>query len=232
MNNCTSVAEDLGEWEARGDWRLFFLTRDRLEQVTPADVVRVARKYLQQPNRTVGLYIPTKEPQRAEIPSRPDVEKLVKDYKGREAVARGEAFDPTPDNIEKRTRRGQLPSGVKTAVLPKKTRAEAVVGQLTLRYGNEGSLKGLTTAAELLPTLMTRGTAKKSRQQIQDELDRLQARISASGSAGILRFSFQCKRATCRPRSSCWARSFASQPSPGVSSRCCSPRSWTTTGTA
>ena len=75
------------------------------------------------------------------------------------AVISGEAFDPTPDNIEKRTKRGELTTGVKTAVLPKKTRAEAVVGQFTLRYGNEGSFPGLTTAAELLPTLTAQAEA-------------------------------------------------------------------------
>ncbi len=194
MNSTTRVAEALGEWAARGDWRLFFLHRDQIENVTPADVARVARLYLQPTNRTVGLYVPTKEPLRASIPPNPSVEKLVKDYKGGKNVAAGEAFDPTPDNIEKRTLRGQLPSGVKTALLSKKTRGEAVNGQLTIRYGNERSLKGLTTAAELLPTLLLRGTTGKSRQEIEDEMDRLQAQINAAGNAGVLRFTFQCKR--------------------------------------
>ncbi len=196
MNSCEQVAKGLGEWQARGDWRLFFLHRDRLGKVTAADVARVAQRYLQRTNRTVGLYIPTKEAQRASIPANPSVEALVKDYKGGATVVRGEAFDPTPDNIEKRTTRGELSTGVKTAVLPKKTRAEAVVGQLALRYGSEASLQGLTTAAELLPTLLTRGTARKSRQEIEDELDRLQAKIHAGGSAGVLQLHFQCKRET------------------------------------
>jgi zinc protease len=194
MDDCKAVASALGEWDARGDWRLFFLHRDQLAKVTADDVARVAKTYLQRTNRTVGLYVPTKEPERARVPARPDVGALVKDFKGGKPVAKGEPFEPTPDNIEKRTQRGQLSCGVKTAVLPKKTRAEAVTLELTLRYGNEESLKGLSTAAGLLPSLLDRGTAKHTREQIEDELDRLQAALSFSGEAGQLRVVLQCKR--------------------------------------
>ena len=87
-----------------GDWRLFFLHRDRLRKVTPEDVQRVAATYLKPSNRTLGLFVPTQKPDRAEIPPTPDVAALLKDYKGDAAVAAGEAFDPSPANIESRTR--------------------------------------------------------------------------------------------------------------------------------
>ena len=38
----------------------------------------------------------------------------------------GEAFDPTPANLDARTQRFTLPNGMKVALLPKKTRGEAV----------------------------------------------------------------------------------------------------------
>ena len=61
------IAIQLSEWAAQGDWRLYFLYRDRLEKVS-ADVDRVAKTYLQPTNRTVGLYVPTEQIQRTEIP--------------------------------------------------------------------------------------------------------------------------------------------------------------------
>jgi len=67
------LAVALSEWAAQGDWRLYFLHRDRIEQVTPEEVQTVAAQYLQRNNRTVGLYIPTAEPERVAIPSTPDV---------------------------------------------------------------------------------------------------------------------------------------------------------------
>src|SRR5439155_5308556 len=138
--------------------------RDRIAKVTPADLDRVAARYLQRSNRTVGMFLPSESPQRAEIPATPSVAELVKDYKGGESVAAGEEFDPTPANIEKRVTRSELPSGIKTAVLPKKSRGEVVTLDLTLRYGNEESLQGYQTAASILPTMLSRGTERHSRQ--------------------------------------------------------------------
>jgi zinc protease len=43
---------------AQGDWRLMFLQHDRLKDISPADVVRVAKSYLKASNRTVGYYRP------------------------------------------------------------------------------------------------------------------------------------------------------------------------------
>src|SRR5262249_13910623 len=129
MTDPGSVAVELSEWGAKGDWRLFFLHRDRIAAVKPADVARVARQYLVKSNRTVGMFVPTDDPLRAEIAATPPIADMVKDYKGKAVVASGEAFDPSPANIDQRTRRGQLPCGIKTALLPKKTRGEAVNAQ-------------------------------------------------------------------------------------------------------
>ncbi|HJS07134.1 MAG TPA: insulinase family protein, partial [Pirellulales bacterium] len=198
------LAVSLSNWVAQGDWRLYFLHRDRVEKVTADDVKRVAAAYLQRNNRTVGVFIPTAKPERIAIPTRPDVGALVSNYKGREALAAGEAFDATPQNIESRVKRQEI-EGIKVTLLPKKTRGAEVQLSLTLRYGNEQDLKGLQQAAELLPDLMLRGTKKLSYQQLRDELDRLEASLTAgggrggafgSGVPGEITFSIQAKRDT------------------------------------
>ncbi len=194
MANSNRVGVALSDWAAKGDWRLFFLERDRVAKVTAADVNRVARKYLLPSNRTTGLFLPTTAPERAAIPAAGDVAALMKDYKGSQSVAQGEAFDPTVENIEKRVDRPLLSSGVKAAVLPHKTRGETVHVQLTLHYGNAESLKGHTSATQFLGSLMARGTKKHNRQELTDELDRLQARLTPSGLLGDLSFHIECKR--------------------------------------
>jgi zinc protease len=205
--NQTAIA--LSEWAAQGDWRLYFLHRDRLEQITPSQVQAVAARYLQSNNRTVGVFIPTDMPQRIAIPATPDVNSLVEGYTGREAIAAGEVFDATSANIEVRLQRMNLPEGIKVTLLPKKTRGQEVQLVLTLRYGNEENLKGYEAAAGLLPLLMLRGTKQLSYQQLRDELDRLNATLGtgggggrgrggppAAGAAGVLGFSIQTKRDT------------------------------------
>jgi zinc protease len=164
--------------------------------VTPEDVARVAGRYLLRSNRTSGLYVPTPEPERATIPETPIVADLVKDYKGGKAIAAGETFDPTPENIEKRTQRVKLPSGVKAVLLPKKTRDEAVILRLALRYGNEESLKGFTTAADFMGEVMRRGTKDMTRQQLDDAFDKLKASVSVSGTTGQVNVNIQARRKT------------------------------------
>src|SRR5712691_7742146 len=201
------LAIALSEWAAQGDWRLYFLHRDRIEKVTPEDVRTVAAKYLQRNNRTVGMYIPTAKPERIAIPSTPDVDTLVSNYKGRDPIAAGEAFDVSPANLEARTLRLTVPEGIMVALLPKKTRGEEVHATLTLRYGSAENLKDLEAAASFLPPLMLRGTKHLSRQQLMDDLDRLKANLSASSGqgrggrgsgapvAGSVSFSIQTTRA-------------------------------------
>ena len=178
------IAVSLSEWAAQGDWRLYFLHRDRLEQVTPAAVQRVAARYLVRNNRTVGVFIPTEKAERVDIPATPDVDSLVASYKGRTTITEGEAFDASPANIETRVKRLEMPEGIKVTLLPKKSRGEEVHLELTLHYGNEENLKGFESAAGFLPELMLRGTKQLNFQALRDELDRLQATISAGGGGG------------------------------------------------
>ena len=187
------IAVDLSEWASQGDWRLYFLYRDRLEKVTAKDVDRVARAYLQSTNRTVGLYIPTEQIQRTKIPQVEELAEMVGDYQGRETASAGEEFDVAPDKIEERTKRISI-EGVNAALLSKKTRGSTVVLRLTLRYGTESSLSGLSKAGDFLPIMMTRGTKQLSRQQLQDQLDQNLAVLSATGSAGEATFVIQTKR--------------------------------------
>jgi zinc protease len=142
------------------------------------------------------MYIPAEQVTRASIPPTPSVIDLVKEYKGGKGIAQGEAFDPTPANIEKRVKRFQLTSGIKVAFLPRKTRGEAVVGRLSLHFGNEKSLLGKTTACQFIGPLLLRGTKKHDRKEIDDLLNKLAAGLNASSDTGNLSFSLQAKRNT------------------------------------
>ncbi len=176
------VGLDMSEWIAMGDWRLFFLHRDRIEKVTPADVQRVAAAYLKASNRTLGFFIPTTLPDRAAIPavSPTDIAGMLSGYRGRAAVSAGDVFDPSPANIDAKTKRGRFSDGVKFALLPKKTRGETVNAVITLRFGDERSMTGRAHIADPVVQMLLRGTTSKSRQQLRDSLDRLKARLTVS----------------------------------------------------
>lgn len=184
----------LSEWRAYGDWRLYFLHRDRLEKVTAEDVTAAAEKYLVPANRTMGVFVPTEEPDRAPLPSRPQLAKALDGYEGREAIAKGESFDPSPTNIDQRTVSGSLDSGLKYAIVAKKTRGERVVLRAKMHYGNLENLKGLVPASEVLPSLLQRGTKELTFQQVKDRLDELETTLSLSGGAGSMSIMLQTKR--------------------------------------
>jgi len=193
LNNAQRVGVGLSEYIAQGDWRLLFHTRNQLEKVTVADVQRVAAKYFKAANRTSGVFYPTEKPDRAEIPEAKEPEEVLKDFKGKAAVAEGEAFDPSPSNIDERTKIEKM-AGISLALLPKKTRGNSVFARLTLRFGDEKSLLGTATAADLAADMLTKGTAKHTRQQFQDELDKLKARVSISGEARQANVSIETTR--------------------------------------
>lgn len=182
MNDPSNLAFALNEWIARGDWRLMFVFRERLKNVTASDIQRVAKNHLIQSNRTVGKFIPTEKPMRAPVRRYTDAEigAMAADIKGGEAVAAGEVFDSSPANIESRTKRGEI-GGIKYAFLPKKTRANEVNLQMQVNWGSIDSLKGLNRVATITGGLLDRGTQKRSRGQIRDEFTRLNSNVRISG---------------------------------------------------
>jgi zinc protease len=183
LTSAAAMASALSTASSLGDWRLLFLQRDRVQAVTADDVNRVARTYFPEWNRTLGVFIPADAPQRLSIPSVPSIADVVQDYRGGEAVAAGEAFDPTPENLEARTQRFEE-GGLKIGLLPMKTRGETVALTLTLRYGNEQSLQGQATAAGMLQSMLMAGTKRLDRQALQQEMDKLNVQIGGGGGGG------------------------------------------------
>ncbi|GLC90686.1 peptidase M16 [Cupriavidus sp. TA19] len=195
MSDPGALGIALSEAIAKGDWRLFFLNRDRIETTTLADVQRVAQNYLQSSNRTVGLFVPSAQPSRVQVPAKPDVAAMVNGYQGKPALAAVAPFDPSPANIEAHTTRQTLANGMQLALLPKPARGEVVHGVLVLRMGDVQSLQGLTTVGTLTASMLRRGAGGLDRQQIADRIESLRARASIGGSSERVTISFETRRA-------------------------------------
>jgi len=183
LSDPTRFGIRLSESIAAGDWRLFFLQRDRWRALKPADVQRVALQYLKPSNRSVAQFIPDAKPDRAPLVAAVDVAALVKDYKGDPAASAGELFVATPANLESRTQRITLANGMKVALLPKKTRGQTVRIALQIDQGDEKSLFATMPQGSLTADMLARGTAKRSRQEIEDAIDRHRAKVTFTGAA-------------------------------------------------
>jgi zinc protease len=194
FTNPEQVGVALSASIAEGDWRLFFLTRDRVRQISLSEVNRVAASYLLRDNRTLGSYIPTEKPQRAPAPARVDAAPQVKGYKGEAVAAATEVFDATPANIEQRTRSQALANGMKISLLTKGARGQVVSGTVTLHLGDEKSLFGLEDVGSATGAMLNKGTATMTRQQIQDRFDQLSAQVGFHGGATSVGASIKTTR--------------------------------------
>lgn len=185
IEDATSKTTDfsiaLTEYIGAGDWRLWFLYRDRIEKLTVADLQAVARRYYKTSNRTYGMFVPDAAPDRTVVSETPDIAKLLNGYKGKEVAAQKETFENSIENIKKNTEYGKLPNGGKYALLTKPTKGDKITASIVLRFGDENNLMNKSEISGLVAGLLKSGTTTRSKKQIADELDRIKTDISFAG---------------------------------------------------
>ena len=153
-NNTIGLCVNLTEAIGAGDWRLFYLNRDRIEKLTLADVQAVANKYYKSSNRTWGLFIPDKNPDRVKVADAGDIDALVKNYKGKEVKKQTETFETSIANIKANTQYKKLANGFRYALLRKPAKGEKIIGNFNLPIGNEKSLENKSTIAALTAAIV------------------------------------------------------------------------------
>lgn len=179
INFCISLAETIGA----GDWRLFYIYRDRLDKLTLNDVQAALHKYYLPSNRTLGVFIPDKgaDTQRVVVAERPDINALVKNYKGKSVQANTATFEVSIPNIKKRTQYATLANGMQYALLDKPAKGDKVYANFIFKIGDESSLTGKGSIAELTGRMLKNGTTTKSKKDINDLLDKIKTSIYISG---------------------------------------------------
>lgn len=180
LDDPESLAMNLTESIARGDWRLLFAQNDWVETMTLDEIRGAGKRWLLRDNRTLAWYLPTPRPVRAPAPSRPDIAALLKDHPWKQAEAFKADFELTPGSITERTQIGQLDSGLKYALLPRQVKGDRVSVNLQLQWGNLDNLKGRWREADGISTMLLSGTRTLSRQALQDRLRALDAALDVN----------------------------------------------------
>lgn len=187
-NNTLGLSINLTEIIGAGDYRLLFLYRDAVENLTLDDIKRVATKYFLPSNRTVGTFIPEKEAVRVK-PTEISDEKIVEltqNYKGKAEEEEIAEFETSISNIKKNLYTKNLPFGMKLGVLNKPVKGKKVIANFRFPAGNLESLQGKNEISTVLSQLLLAGTASKSKEQIKDQLDQLRASVSMYTSGQFL----------------------------------------------
>ena len=187
LNSKTNdLAIQLTEYIGAGDWRLWFLSRDRIEKLTVADLEAVAKKYYKKSNSTVGVFIPEATPDRVVVAETPDINSLLNGYKGKEVANQKASFENTIENFKQHTEYGSLSNGGKYALLEKPTKGDKIDVAIIMRFGDEKSLSNKSETASLLADMLSTGTTTRTKEQLFDELDRIKTSISFNGGPGML----------------------------------------------
>ncbi|MCV2367512.1 M16 family metallopeptidase [Roseateles oligotrophus] len=191
------VGVTLSETIAQGDWRLFFLLRDRVKALTLEDLQRVAEERFLAANRTQAQYIPTAKVQRAPAPAALDLAAQMQGFKPQATTADAAvpAFNATPAHIDAQTRSNQLANGMRLALLAKPSRGQAFQAVITLRLGSEQALFGKQSVAQLSAAMLSKGTEQLDREALRDALDaaRVELAVAAPG-ADRVTVSWSSKR--------------------------------------
>ncbi|WP_353777731.1 insulinase family protein [Winogradskyella sp. 3972H.M.0a.05] len=183
--NSSFLGTFTSEFIGAGDWRLMFIHRDRVEAATLEQVNDVLSRYFIKTNRTVGNFLPTKQPMRIEIPHTEGLEELVTNYKGKEGFGAGEAFDVSYENIQNRFDSGMLGgTNIEYGFIKKDNRGETVNVNFAFRNGTVDDLMNKGSVAGYTARMLNKGTKSKSRQDIEDRLSELKSSVSFSGSNG------------------------------------------------
>ncbi len=197
FDDVNNVAMSLTEAVAGGDWRLYFLQRDRIAAVTVADVNRVASLYFKPSNRTIGRFIPTDNAERVQIAQAPAASEALQGFVGKAAVAAGETFDASHTNIAARTETFLIGDKLKVSLLPKDTRGDAVLVSASFRFGNTDALGRVSKyAGSVAGDLLMTGTGDMSREQITRKMDALKTAGGVSGDRQSASIGLQTKRET------------------------------------
>ncbi|MCX7828519.1 MAG: insulinase family protein, partial [Thermanaerothrix sp.] len=176
------LAVELTEWVARGDWRLFFVHRSRVESVTKEDVNAAAERYLVRFNRTAGIFEPSPSEVRVTVPSGEVLDEEELRRAAESPMMEAEALGPSLDEMERRVQRFSA-GALKVALIDKRTRGGWVYARLGLEIGNLEDLKGMALVGELMGRYLGRGAGKMSREDLDRAFDEMRAWVSFSGSA-------------------------------------------------
>ncbi|CAA9200132.1 M16 family metallopeptidase [Flavobacterium collinsii] len=178
-NNTVSFAINLTEIIGAGDYRLGFLYRDAIENLTKEDIQRVAEKYFRSNNRTVGVFIPSKDEQRVRPAEYTDEQLLAftKDYKGKALEKEAAPFEASIKNLKQNFAEGKLGNGAKYGLIKKEIKGGKVQASFKFPVSNEKDLSGKSDVGAILAQLLKTGTSTRTKEQISDRLDQLKSSL-------------------------------------------------------
>ena len=191
-NNTINYAINMTEIVGAGNYKLGMIYRDNIEKLTLADIQRVAQKYFKSNNRTVGVFIPTKDEVRVKNLeySNEQIAALTKDYKGKAIEKEAAPFEATIKNLKANLTEGKISNGMKYGLIKKEIKGGKVLGNFRFPVSNAADLKGKSDIGSLMAEVLKTGTKSHTKEQIQDMIDLWKSNIYFGFSGQTLMVNF------------------------------------------
>ena len=191
-NNTIGYAVNLTEIVGAGNYKLGMIYRDTVEKLTAADIQRVAAKYFKTNNRTVGVFIPSKDEVRVKNVEYTDdqIATLTKDYKGKALEKDAAPFEASIKNLKANLTEGKLSNGMKYGLIKKDIKGGKVLGSFKFPVSNAKDLTGKSDVGSLMAQVLKTGTKSHTKEQIQDMLDEWKSNINFGFSGQTLFVNF------------------------------------------
>lgn len=191
-NNTIGYAVNLTEIIGAGNYKLGMLYRDTVEKLTVADIQRVATKYFKTNNRTVGVFIPSKDEVRVKNIEYTDdqIATLTKDYKGKALEKEAAPFEASIENLKANLTEGKLSNGMKYGLIKKDIKGGKVLGSFRFPVSNAKDLNGKADVGSLMAQVLKTGTKSHTKEQIQDMFDEWKSNINFGFSGQTLFVNF------------------------------------------
>ncbi|MCP2025826.1 zinc protease [Flavobacterium sp. HSC-32F16] len=207
------IASELTEAIAAGDWTEYVTGVDRLKKVTPADVLRVAQKYLVEDQSTTGYFIPKQNG--SQIEPSPQANKYMAEngpYYYRH-VEEGQSHNAIPDIMPAPSQQNyntietalDQNAGGKTATAYKREKVQGidvvyvktsakdfvtVVGSISL--GNFSNENKNSMIPSLTAEMLSQGTVLNDKFKFSEKLQKLGVALNINASASKISISFKC----------------------------------------
>jgi zinc protease len=189
-DSVTEQAEQLGYYQTvAGDWAFLDRLPERLKAVTPEDIARVAKTYLTEDNRTVGVFEPTSAGAKAGTITPPGpagyhdgdaARNSLTPPPSRGAGARGVKAAPATTGVKAPVARERivLPNGLVLVVQENHANPTLAI-DMSMRAGKAYDPAGRAGIATMIADLLDAGTKTRTANQIAEELEGSAASISA-----------------------------------------------------
>jgi len=197
-----SIASSINEWIAMGDWTYYVTFAENLKKVTPEDVKRVAEKYLNEDQLTIGYFIPkqAKGGQKSSMkPGLMDEENAMEEKPGLSYYRNPELFEfegTDSENLGAAAAKTSISKSIKMKkingieVYMKEMAVENVV---TIRgsfpAGDAFSPKTNGMIADMTAGMLDKGTTKQDKFAIAQKLESLGAYLNFSTDNMLVNFS-------------------------------------------